>query len=413
MHQYVIVGNGLAGVTAAQHLTKIDPAAQIHILGAEPYLYYRRPMLWKHIAGEMEESDLYFKPAEWYEGQNIHVHLNALAVSVDPQAHIVTLADGRTLGYDRLLIATGSTPSVPPIKGSDKKGVFTLRTLDDAHNIKAEAANSQHVIVIGGGLLGLETARSLLAPNRAVSVLEFMPHLLPRQLSADGAAVLQHLLEDIGLEIVTGAATAAILGDSHVTGVQLEDDRIIEGQVVIISAGIRPRIELAEKAQLRTNRGVIVDQHMRTSDPDIYAAGDVAEAKGTIYGIIPAAMEQARVAAANMVKPGSTAYVGTLPSTTLKVVGIALTCLGNSNATDNEGWTIVTQMDQAAGVFRKLVLKDGRITGAILMGDVRDARAIQQLIQNKTDVSAFTERLLAPDLDLAALARGEIQDSAL
>ena len=413
MPQYVIVGNGIAGVTAAQHIARIDPSAEIHILGAEPHLYYRRPMLWKHIAGEIQEPDLYFRPAEWYESQNIHVHMNALVVSLDPHARILTLADDNTFAYDKLLLATGSRPFVPPFKGADKTGVFTLRTLDDAQKIKAQATNSHDAIVIGGGLLGLETAKSLLAPTRTVSVLEFMPHLLPQQLCAEGAAVLQHLLEGMGLKILTSASTKAIVGNGQVTGVQLEDGRAIEGQTVIVSAGIRPRIELAEKAHLETRRGIIVDQHMCTSDPYIYAAGDAAEANGTIYGIIPAAMEQARVAAANMVEQDSSIYNGTLRSTTLKVAGIDLTCLGNSNAADDEGWDTTKQMDQAAGIFKKLVLKDGQITGAVLLGDVQDTRAVQQLIQKQIDVSAYKHRLLSPDFDLAALARGEIQDSKI
>jgi nitrite reductase (NADH) large subunit len=214
----------------------------------------------------------------------------------------------------------------------------------------------------------------------------------------------------VGLNILTSAATEAVLGDGHVTGVRLEDGRTVEGDMVIVSAGIRSRIEVAKDAGLRTNRGIVVDKTLRTSDANIYAAGDAAEFDGAIYGIIPAAMEQARVAALNMIEHGSAEYHGTVSSTTLKVVGIDLTCLGNSNAVAADGWTVLKHKDTANSVFKKLVLKDGQVTGAILMGDVKDARVVQQLIQNGVDVSAHQDQLLDPDFDLAALARRKKQN---
>jgi len=403
MAKHVIIGNGVAGVTAAQAIARADPSAQVHILGDEPRLYYRRPMLWQFIAGEVDEQALYFRPQSWYESQGIHVHLNARVTAIDRSAHRLSLADGSTLTFDRLLLATGGQPFMPPMVGSHKTGVYCLRTLEDAQAIKMRAARAHSAIIIGGGLLGLETARSILRPDLPVTVLEFMPHLLPRQLDAAGADVLQELLTRMGLQIVTSAITDEILGQESATGVRLKDGRTFRGELIVISAGIRSRTELAEAAGLQVGRGIVVNQYMQTSDADIFAAGDAAEFNGIVYGIIPAAMEQATVAAANMVAPNSKSYNGTIPSTTLKVVGINLTCLGNSNALGEGGFTILNWADRKHGVFKKLVLHDGRVTGAILLGDNGDTRIVQRLIQEAIDISAYQDALLQAQLDLKML----------
>lgn len=404
MTMHIIVGNGVAGVTAAQAIRRADRSAEVHIVGDEPRLYYRRPMLWQYIAGEIDEQALYFRPQSWYESQGIQVHPGMRVTGIDRAAHRLHLADRRVLTYDRLLLATGGQPFVPPIRGSDKEGVYCLRTLEDARAIKARAAQASAAIIIGGGLLGLETARSILRPDLPVTVLEFMPHLLPRQLDAAGAAVLQDLLTRMGLQIVTSAITDEILGDRSATGVRLKDGRTFPGELIVVSAGIRSRTGLAEAAGLEVNRGITVNQYMQTSDPDIFAAGDAAEFEGIVYGIIPAAMDQASVAAANMVQPGSKTYAGTVPSTTLKVVGINLTCLGNSNALGEGGFTILNWTDRARGVFKKLVLRDGRVTGAILLGDTADTRIAQRLIQEGVDISAYRDALLQARLDLSILS---------
>ncbi len=267
--------------------------------------------------------------------------------------------------------------------------------------------------VIGGGLLGLETARALHTAGLEVTVIEFAPHLLPRQLGAEGAQVLQSLLEAQGLHILTDAATEAIVGDGHATGVQLKacpernrrDGCVVDGELVLISTGIRSRVELAREAGLEVNRGIVVDEQLRTSGADVYAAGDVAEFEEWVYGIIPAATEQAQVAAANMVAAGSTTYGGTIPANTLKIVGIDLTCLGEATATGDE-FVILRRVDSASGVYRRLTLRDGKIVGAILLGDTQSVRPVKQLIATGRDVSGYGERLLDESFDLRALAQG-------
>ena len=409
MRKYVIVGCGVAGVTAAQSLVRADPGAEIHLLGAEPYPYYQRPRLWALIAGEIEEGELYFRPAEWYAERGIHLHLETLVTNLDPQEHRLTSNKGDVFAYDRLLLATGGFPFVPPIEGADRAGVFSLRTLDHAKAIKAYAEQVDRALVVGGGLLGLETARALLGSARSVHVLEIVPHLLPRQLDAPGAAVLTHLLEEMGLRIRIGAQTQTILGERRVEGIRFADGSEIEGGLVILSTGIRSRVELAREAGLEVNRGIVVDEHLQTSAPDIFAAGDAAEFGGRVYGIIPAAIEQARAAAETMVDGHAATYGGTIPSTTLKIVGIDLTCLGESTA-DGDEFTIVRHTDQQAGIYKKLALHDGKIVGAILLGDTQDARPLQQLIATEQKVAVYGNRLVDGSLDLKALAQGKAPD---
>jgi nitrite reductase (NADH) large subunit len=413
MPRHLIVGNGVAGVTAAQNVARADPSAEVHVYGGEPYSYYQRPRLWQYLAGEVEQDDLYFRPLEWYAARGVQVHVDTQVMALDTAEHRIRLADGSWETYDRLLLATGGRSFIPPFEGADRQGVFALRSLDDALAIKRYADQVSSVAVIGGGLLGLETARALLAPGRRVSVIEIAPHLLPRQLDVTGAQVLQARLEAMGLHIYTGAATHSIMGlgsergDGRAHGVRLTNGRAVNGELIIVSTGIRSRIELAREAGLEVNRGIVVDAHLSTSAPDVYAAGDAAEYQGVVYGIIPAAIEQAQVVATNMANGSTATYEGTVPSTTLKVVGIDLTCLGDSTA-DGDEYLVLRYSDQAAGVYKRLALREKKIVGAILMGEVEDARWLQQLIVDGRDVSAYGGRLLDGGVDIKALAQGEL-----
>jgi len=408
--KHVIVGSGVAGFTAAQAIARADPSAEVHLLSAEPYPYYRRPLLWEFIAGRIEQDELIFRPAAWYVERGLDLYLGVRVTSLDPAAHHLALADGSRVEYDRLLLATGARSFIPPCEGVDKEGVFTLRTLEDALAIKAYALSlspplggrKEGAVVIGGGLLGLETARALRTAGLDVTVVEFFPHLLPRQLDAEGAEVLQSLLEAQGLQVITGGATEAILGDGRADGIRLKDGRTVPGELVLFSTGIRSELTLAQAAGLEVNRGVIVDERLRTSAADVFAAGDAAEFEGRVYGIIPAAVEQARVAAANMVAPDSAIYDGTLPATTLKVAGAELASLGEC-VVEGDEYNALRHVDLPAGHYRKFVLRDGRIVGAILLNDKQRVRPVTQLIEQGVDVSAYGERLLDDDFALKSL----------
>lgn len=425
--KHVIAGSGVAGVTAAQVIARADPSAEVHIFGAETWPYYRRPQLWELIAGQVEEDALIFRPPDWYAGRGIHLHLGVRVASLDPVAHRFTLSDGSRVEYERLLLAMGARSFVPPCEGTDKEGVFTLRTMDDALAIRAyaspplsppRAGGRKGAVVIGGGLLGLETARALRAAGLDVTVVEFAPYLLPRQLDAEGAEVLQSLLEAQGLHIITAGATEAVLGGERADGVRLKarpergrgDGRVVPGELVIFSTGIRSEMALAEEAGLKVNRGVVVDGQLQTSAEDVFAAGDVAEFEGRVYGIVPAAIEQSRVAAANMVaapstgsgQAGSDTYSGTLSSTTLKVAGAELASLGEGTA-EGDAYTQLRRADVGAGLYRKFVLREGRIVGAILLNDKERVRPVAQLIERGVDVSAHADRLLDDNFDFKSL----------
>jgi len=402
MTRYVVIGNGVAGVTAAQTITRSEGEADLHIYADEPYPYYRRPLLPDFIAGEAQKKDIIFRPPEWYEERGITVHLDCRVAELDTSAHRIGLEDGSSAPYDRLLVATGGWAWMPPVEGADLGGVFTLRTLDDARAIREQAVQAQRAVVIGGGLLGLEDARALGALDVEVTVLEIMDHLLPRQLDEEGAEVLREILEQKGVSTYTGVVAEAILGEGSVSSVRIKDGLELPADLVVCSAGWRCEVSLARQAGLEVARGIVVDEHLQTSAEDVYAAGDVAEARGELYGIVPAAIEQARVAAANMIAPGSETYKGTLPFTTLKVAGAELTSIGEHIAEDSEAH-VLRQVDMEGPNYRKLVLREGRISGAIMLNDRARSLAVRRLIQEQVDVSGEIDRLLDDDFDLNSL----------
>ncbi len=394
----------MAGVTAARALARASSDAdEVHIFSAEPHPYYPRPLLWQFIAGQKEQDELYFRSPEWYAEQSIQYHLNSSITEINTEAHRLTLDDGSRVSYDRLLIATGARPFVPPCQGTDKEGVFTLRTLEDALAIKSYTERAETAIVVGGGLLGLETARALQATGLRVTVIEVAPYLLPRQLDREGAQVLQSLLEAQGLNLITDSLTEAVLGETHASGVQLKNGQRVDGDLVLFSAGIRCRAKLAKEAGLEVNRGVVVDEQLRTSADDVFAAGDVAEFEGQVYGIIPAAIEQARAAASNMSEPGSASYTGTIPSTTLQVADAEVTTLGEIDENEGENRRAVRHADIDAGVYRKFTLEDGRVIGFILLNDQERSGAARQLIQRGINVSEKADELVKDDFDLKSL----------
>ena len=401
MPGYVIVGGGVAGTTAAQNLRRLEPSAAVTLLGDEPYPYYYRPRLWEFLAGELEQTALFYRSEDWYASQKIALRLNAAATKIKSQEHTVDLATGDSLSFDRLLLATGSCCFIPPIPGVNLPGVFVLRTLQDASAMRAQASRSRRAVVVGGGLLGLETARALSALHLEVTVVEIAPHLLPRQLDREGAQFLQTRLEGLGMTILAGARTAIVTGETAAGGIRLEDGREVPGELILFSAGIVPRIDLAREAGLQTGRGVIVDASMQTSTADIFAAGDVAEIDGRTYGLVPPAIEQARAASQNMAGVEKTLYPGTLPSTTLKLLGMDLTSLGEAT-TEDESLVVRRALDEKAGIYRKAVLRNGVLIGAILLNDSANVPLYKQLIASRRDVSHVCDRLLDPAFDLKA-----------
>lgn len=403
--KFVFAGNGIAATTAAQAIVAADPTQGIEIYTDEPYPSYMRPRLIRFLAGDLDIADLYLHPPEWYARRGITLHLETAVTELDTAARRIVLDSGEEVSYDRLLLAVGSNPFQPPLEGMGQEGVFTLRTIDDALAIRSHAERClargrREAVVIGGGLLGLESANALASLGLELTVLEHGPWLLHKQIDEQGAVVLERQLGQLGIRSLSNAAAKTILADDDgLSAVALEDGRTVSGHLVLCSAGVRPDTELAQAAGLTVGRGVLVDSEMRTSADDVYAAGDVTEYNGEVWCIIPAALEQARVAGANMVNAGSMTYGGTVPSTTLKVVGAELTSIGIISPPVH-GFEELRKSDPAAGVYQKLVLEDGHVVGAILLGARERVAAVSRLIREGTDVSAYTDRLLDDDFDL-------------
>lgn len=392
MH-YVIIGSGVAGITAALELSRRQ-AGPVDVYTDEPHTYYYRPQLSHFMAGEISLDELLKRSPEWYAQKGIQLHLNTPVRQLDPDRKQLFLADGTPVAYDRLLIAAGSLPLVPRMEGATKAGVFTWRTLSDALAIKERAARSRQAVVIGGGLLGLEAAHGLHKAGLDVTVLEFFPRLLPRQLDQDGATVLQQLIERLGLRVAVGAETQELLGDEEVTGVRLKDGREFPAQLVVVAAGVRCNVALAAGTALAVERGVVVDEHMATNLPDIYAAGDIASFQGRTWAIAPVAQAQGRIAAANMAGE-PLVYQAAPPSTTLKIVGLDLTSVGMTQPEPEEaGYVETRQTDIAAGRYKKLVLKEGRLVGAIVIGDKVLAKKLEGMVEEKTPLTVEEVQLV-------------------
>jgi len=398
----VVIGNGVAGVTTARLVAERDPSAEVTIYSEEPYPYYARPRLIELLAGRVAPEDMAFYPEEWYRKRGLCVVLGCRVVQLKPQSREVTLANGERIAYDQLVLATGARPWVPPIKGADAEGVYTLRSMDDALALRDRAKEGKRAVILGGGLLGLDTAMALRVHGIGVTVVEIAPHLLPRQLDAQGAAVLQRAIEERGVDIITGDACEWIERQNGHLRLKLKSNRALEAGLVVISAGVQPRLELAQEAGLSCNKGLVVNERLLTSAPDVYAVGDVAEFNGRIWSIIPAALAQAQVAAAQICGERDILYKDIVPSTTLKVTGIDLTSVGEVNP-QGDGFVEERRIDAAKGIYKKLVIRDGRVVGAIVLGDRSGVRAITQLIERKVNVSAYVGTLLDEGFNLASL----------
>ena len=394
----VIVGNGVAGVTAARILKEKSPETQVSIYTDENSHYYPRPRLYDVLSGDAEPQEVTMFSGDWYRQKGIHVQLGKKAVDIDTKQKELVLDDQTRVSYDRLLLANGAHCFVPPVKGVEKKGVFTLRKVRDAIAIKGFAAKTKEAIVIGGGLLGLEFASSLRKLGQKVTVVEMFPRLLPRQLDKDGATILKNKIESEGINIVLGAKTAEILGENTVSGILFDSGEKVHGDLVLFSAGIRSNIDLALNAGIKVNRGVIVNEHLQTSVDDVYAAGDVAEFGGNVYGIIPAALEQATIAAENMLGNTNSIYRGTVPTNTLKVVNVDLASMGLVNPEDPK-YEEIKKIDQERGIYKKLVLDKEKIVGAIILGDKKGVTWIKKWIDQETDVSQYKNDILKDDFD--------------
>lgn len=369
---YLIAGAGLAGIEAAGAIRQRDTEGRIIIVGDEDLPFYSRIRLPELVTGAIEKDKLVVKKPAWYEERAIELTLGVGVVAASAEDHTATLSDGTSLPFDRLLIATGSHCFVPPFPGADLDGVHAVRSYRDAQTLREKAGEAHAIVVIGGGLLGLEMAAALATHGVAVTVVEIAPWLLPRQLDEAGAAVLQAQLEAKGLTFITGANVAAVEGEGTVSAVRLADGPTLPASFVVVSAGVRSNVALGRSLGCEVDRGIVVDEHMATSVADVFAAGDCAEFQGMSFGIWPVAEAQGRIAGLCMAG-GEDAYEAIVPSNRLKVTGVDVFSAGVVTPEEGQSAEVTT----SDGVYRKMV-RDARgtLVGAILVGDMRDQRAI-------------------------------------
>lgn len=381
----VIAGGGIAGVSAAEAARRSNPEADIVLVSKEIHLPYYRINLTRFLAGEVAERDLIIHPDSWYEQQRIELIRGTELTGFGSGQRKAALAQGSTLQYDTLVLTSGSHALVPPLPGADRAGVFTVRTLDDAKAILESAEQGAECIVIGGGILGLETAGALALRGSAVTILEGHEYLMPRQLSQPAGEILARYIEGLKIRLCPRAKVARIAGEKCVSGVELEDGRILGAQLVIITAGVRGNTHLARQAGLQVNHGIIVNDQLQTSDPGILAAGDVAEHRGVCYGLWGAAQFQGHIAGMNAAG-GNNLFGGIPRSNTLKVLGLDLFSVGTFEPADGS-YTVIEQ--QRDGCYARYVFRDSRVVGAILLGNTACASQVRKAIETKMSVAGL------------------------
>jgi nitrite reductase (NADH) large subunit len=388
----VVVGNGMAAARLVDELTKqAQGRYAIAVIGEEPRLAYNRVLLSSVLAGETASHDIELKPASWWRDRGVTVKYGSVATEIDVGRRELKIANDESIGFSRLVLATGSTALRLNVPGADLAGVHTFRDSRDVDLLLTLAAAKKRVVVVGGGLLGLEAAYGLAKAGARVTLIHLMDRLMERQLDAPAAALLKSLVERKGIEILLNANTARIHGEARVERIELVDGRRIDADAVIFAAGIRPNVALAKDAGISVNRGIVVDDRLQTAAPDIFALGECAEHRGICYGLVEPAYEQARVLARHLAG-AAVAYQGSVVATNLKVSGVSVFSAGDFVGAD--GSETILLNDIRRGTYKKLVVCDGRLTGAVLVGDTGDALWYLELIRNREPIAKIRGQMM-------------------
>ncbi|MGE5157113.1 MAG: NAD(P)/FAD-dependent oxidoreductase [Gemmatimonas sp.] len=388
----VIVGNGMAAARLVDELVKSALGRYaIAVIGDEPRLAYNRVLLSSVLAGETASHDLELKPASWWRERGVTLKYGSLATEIDVGRRELKIENDESIEFSKLVLATGSTAIRLNVPGADLPGVNTFRDSRDVDLLLTLAANRKRVVVVGGGLLGLEAAYGLAKAGAPVTLVHLMDRLMERQLDAPAAALLKSLVERKGINILLNANTARIVGESRVEGVELADGRQIEADAVIFAAGIRPNVALAKEAGIAVNRGVVVDDVLQTSAEGIFALGECAEHRGVCYGLVEPAYEQARTLARHLAGR-ETAYAGSVVATNLKVSGVSVFSAGDFLGAG--GSESIVLSDVKRGTYKKLVIAEGRLSGAVLIGDVADALWYLDMIRAREPVARIRKAMM-------------------
>ncbi|HUD59502.1 MAG TPA: nitrite reductase small subunit NirD [Acetobacteraceae bacterium] len=389
----IVVGNGMAAVRAIEELQGLAPQGyDITVFGAEPHGSYNRVLLSPLLSGEKRLEDIVTHPPEWYAEHGITLHREDPVTHIDRVRRCVRSRNGIEVSYDRLLIATGSLPILLPVPGSGLPGVITFRVLQDVDAMLAATRSRRRAVVIGGGLLGLEAASGLLQRGLDVTVVHLHLHLMEQQLDAQAADLLRGELERRGLKFKMAAATSHLCGETHITGVGFADGTVLPADLVVMAVGVRPNVELARTAGLPCDLGLLVDDTMLTNDPAVYAIGECVQHRGKTFGLVAPLLEQARVCAAYLAERGTRGYRASQPSTQLRISGIHVFSAGNHHA--GPGVESLVLRDPKRGIYKRLVIEQDKIRGAVLYGDVRDSGWYLDLMNEGRNIQALRDQLL-------------------
>ena len=389
----VVIGNGMAGMRTVEELLKLAPDLyDITVFGAEPHGNYNRILLSPVLAGDKSMADIMLNTPEWYAQNHITLYAGDPVEHIDRRCRTVRARSGVQVHYDRLLLATGSNPFIIPVPGHTLPGVIAFRDIQDVNTMLEAARNHCHAVVIGGGLLGLEAANGLLRQGMQVTVVHVTDSLMNQQLDKPAAALLKQALETKGLHFLLNAETAAISGGDRVTAVSFKDGSSIPADLVVMTAGVRPNIALAQQAGLHCERAIVVDDTLQTYDPRIYAVGECVQHRSATFGLVAPIWDQARVCGAHLAGAGHRRYVQQATATKLKVTGVDLYSAGNFiGAADTEDLVL---RDPRRGIYKRLVLQGNKLVGAVLYGDVKDGPWYFDLIQQRSDIAAIRHQLV-------------------
>ncbi|MFT9497276.1 NAD(P)/FAD-dependent oxidoreductase [Anaerosolibacter sp.] len=382
----IVIGSGIAGITAIKAIREIDQESEIHIFGEEPFYPYNRVRLSKGLLGSLEEERILLQKKEWYEANNVNLYVGTKVVSVDTSEKTIVTSKGDRFNYTKLLITSGSYNFKPPIPGIDKSDVYTLRTLKDARNITEKIKDKQKILNIGGGIQGLETVWILSQMGKKAGIVELLPRLMPRQLDEQASKMLEKAVRSHGIEVMLGTQVNEILGDDKVQGLRTAKGENIDCDMITYSIGIRPNMDFLKDMPVRINKGVVVDENMRTSIEDIYAAGDVAEYEGQIYGLWNIAIEHGKVAGYNIAGKNKI-YEHIVPVTTLSAFGLSLFSMGMIE--DNKADNVLLEEGLAENVYNKVYILKNKVVGAIVIGDIKYSPALKTAIEKEIDLTGI------------------------
>jgi len=409
---YLIIGNSAGGIAAAEAIREVSHDGRLLIVGEEPYPAYSRPEISEFLAGETEPAAMGIRRPGFYEDNGIEPLLGRRAEAIDTNAHTCRLDDGTLVEWQRLLLATGGRPIIPPIPGTDLPGVFTFTTMADAARIREAVVPRSRVVVIGGGLIGLSVTRALVHLGALVTMVELLDRVLATALDAQASSVVERALAEAGVRLLLSRTAEAIIpvsGDSPKAGaVRLADGERLPAEAVIVAVGVAPRAELAKEAGIAVNRGILVDRQMRTSHPDVFACGDCAEGYDFVAGIErvvpvwPNATMGGRVAGLNMAGRSAT-YVGATGMNALSYFGLSVVAAGVQEPGPEPGYEVLTSLSDDRTRYRKVVLRDGVVVGLTFVGEIEPAGIVFGLMRDRVDVSSFKDELVAPGLSMGGL----------